>query len=231
MPLPESPAPRPLPILPLQGITLLLVEDSRYAAEAMRLLAQRAGARLRRADSLQTARRHLATYRPEVVLIDMGLPDGSGAELITELARDDPAGPAVLALSGDPAQRHVALAAGAREFLCKPLPGLAGFQDLILHCLPGRPAALPRIAAEARIDPDPLALHEDLLHAADLLGRQPDAAGRAYLARFLAGIARSIGDQALVRAADRLAHDGASDLPGLSGLVARRIAQVPPPFA
>lgn len=233
MPLPDSPTlpmPRSLPVLPLQGVTILLVEDSRYAAEAMRLLAQRSGARLRRADSLQVARRHLATYRPEAVLVDMGLPDGPGAELIAELSRDPTAGPVVIALSGDPAQRGTALAAGARDFLCKPLPGLAGFQAVIQRHLPDRAALAAPPPGDNGLTPDTLALHEDLRHAADLLERQPDAAGRAYLARFLTGLGRSIGDQALVRAADGLASKDSDHLPDLAGLVARRIAQVPPPF-
>ena len=85
---------------PLQGLTVLVVEDSRFASEAIRLLSLRSGARIRRADSLRAAHRHLRVYRPSIVIIDMGLPDGCGADLIRELAADTVRVPVLLAMSG-----------------------------------------------------------------------------------------------------------------------------------
>lgn len=231
MPHPDSPPVPPVygAPLPLQGLTLLAVEDSRFASEALRLMAQRSGARLRRVETLQDARRHLAIYRPDVVLVDLGLPDGSGTALIRDLALAPPGGPVVLGLSGDPDGRGPALAAGAMGFLEKPIASLAAFQAMVLRHLPGRPGQV----AEAAIIPKPdrLALREDLAHVADLLARGPDAGQRAYLARFLIGLARCTEDTALAQAAAGLPMADTAGLAQVSGLVALRMGQTPRPFA
>ena len=56
--------PRPTPSRPLLGLTVLVVEDSLYACDAMRIMCQRSGARIRRADCIECASRHLKVYRP-----------------------------------------------------------------------------------------------------------------------------------------------------------------------
>ena len=113
---------------PLFGLTVLVVEDSKFACEGIRLLCLRSGARIRRADCLRSARRHLQVYRPSVVIIDLGLPDGNGAELIEELNAASPRVGIVLAISGDSFGESVALAAVADGFFAKPLIILAVFQ-------------------------------------------------------------------------------------------------------
>ena len=186
--------------LPLRGITILAVEDSRFASEALRLMCQRLGARLRRAETIQAARSHLRLYRPNVVIVDLGLPDGRGEALIREIVAAAPL-PVVLGTSGDAAGRGLALGAGAAGFLDKPLESLAAFQALLFRHLPDRVAGLPG-GTEAPLHPDSLALRDDLARAAALIEAGTSSETQAYLSGFLSGVARHAHDAALAEAAE-----------------------------
>ncbi len=196
---------KPTPERPLLGLTVLVVEDSRFACEAMRLLCLRSGARIRRADCLASAHRHLAVYRPSAVIVDMGLPDGSGADLIQELAASDQRVPVILGTSGDSAAETEALAAGADGFLEKPITSLASFQQAVLIHLPsdGQPGG-PRVLSSDTVAPDLIALRDDLSHVASVISHPMDAEQMEYVAQFLSSIAQSAGDSDLADAANTL---------------------------
>ncbi len=225
------------PDRPLLGFTVLVVEDSRFASEAMRLLCLRSGARIRRADCLRSARRHLMSYRPTVAIVDLGLPDGSGLDLIAEIAGRRPLVPVLLATSGDAGAAERAHAAGADAFLPKPLESVAAFQRTILAALPAapRPVGFGRApAGDDRVCPDPIALRDDLAHAAGLLGGAPEGKALDYLAQFLSGVALSARDASLRAAVEALAQDRRTgrghggDMRRISGLVRERLAAGPP---
>lgn len=196
----------PTPERPLAGITLLLVEDSRFSSEAIRLICLRSGARIRRADSLRAAERHLKSYRPTVALIDLGLPDGSGLDLIARLASAAPRLPAILATSGEDSLGEAALAAGADGFLAKPCTCLATFQRAILSALHLAPATRPGCGRMGSVRPDPLAYRDDLAGVSELLSDQNEPRDVAYAARFLAGVALSADDPPLASAAASLSR-------------------------
>lgn len=208
-----QPAP-PRPVLPLQGLTILAVEDSRFASDALRLMCQRSGARLRRVDRLQTAYAHLRVYRPDVVLVDLGLPDGRGEALICDLAQQRPLGPIVIGISGDAGGHAVAMLAGAQGFLEKPFL-LGRFQGEILRHLPDRADRPTPVATAATPGADPLALRDDLDHALRLVQDSPDFHQRRYIEGFVMGIARVTNDPALAAAAASLC-----DMAGLDPLQA-----------
>lgn len=190
---------------PLTGLTVLAVEDSRFASEAMRLLCLRSGARIRRADCLASAQRHLRVYRPTAAIIDLGLPDGSGESLIEELAQAKPRVPVILATSGDDNAEQRALDAGADGFLSKPLSSLAEFQQAILgHLADQAQAAGPRALPGEVVTPDPFAFRDDMVQAAEILAEHQDGRRMRYLAQFLTGVARAARDMPLEHAATRL---------------------------
>ena len=224
--------PAPTAARPLLGLTVLVIEDSRFACEAMRLLCLRSGARIRRADSLKSARRHLQVYRPSVVIVDLGLPDGSGVDLIAELAAMEPRVEVILAISGDPDGEEVAARAGADGFLPKPISSLSVFQEAILTNLPAdrRPSG-PRAVSDEEVFPDIIAFQDDMAHIADVLENRENENALDYVAQFIAGVARSAHDKGLEQAALSLAKARASGISGqneiaqLTVLVRQRLTQ------
>jgi len=224
--------PAPTAARPLLGLTILVVEDSRFACEAMRLLCLRSGARIRRADCLRSARRHLQVYRPTVALVDLGLPDGSGLDLIAELTQSQPRIEAIIAISGDTHMEPDARAAGVDGFLSKPITSLSSFQEAILSNLPEdrRPMG-PRVLPDEIVAPDRIAYQDDMAHIADVLEDPPDEHALDYVAQFLCGVARAADDSGLEAAARALAHKRAlgqpagSETAALAGMIQHRLSE------
>jgi CheY-like chemotaxis protein len=217
---------------PLLGQTILAVEDSRYACDVIRLMCMHSGARIRRADCLKSARRHLQIYRPSVILIDMGLPDGSGADLIAELSNASPRISVILGMSGDDCTKSAALDAGADGFLAKPIESMSFFQRSILKLLPEdrRPSGLHSVRDEV-IRPDPMAYQDDMAHIADVLAGPNDHRTLDYAAQFLCGVAQEADDNVLAEAARQLARSRAHGTPvtaqaaKVAGIVQDRLEQ------
>ncbi|WP_208347678.1 response regulator [Pseudaestuariivita rosea] len=224
-------APTPTANRPLLGLTVLVVEDSRFACEAIRLLCLRSGARIRRADSLKSARRHLQAYRPSVLIIDLGLPDGSGVELIRDLSQVKPRVDVILAISGIADMEQAALQAGADAFVEKPMQSLAAFQEVVLQNLPEnqRPVG-PRVLPDDLVEPDMMAFQDDLAHVDDVISTQPDDATLAYLTQFLSGVAQIAQDTELATATKALAdvhqlgHPTGSALGAVQSIVKNRLS-------
>ncbi len=211
---------------PLLGLTVLVVEDSRFASEAMRLLCLRSGARIRRADTLQSAQRHLAVYRPCAVIVDIGLPDGSGVDLIRDLTQSSPRVDVVLGTSGDPDGESLALKAGADGFIAKPISNIGFFQSKILEHLPKdrQPKGL-RVLTDDVVVPDEVALRDDLTAAAMALADANNKRTLKYVTQFLGGLARSADDPNLEKETQALAQmDGSST--AVDGQVERIAAMV-----
>lgn len=102
---------------------MLIVEDDADAGDMLALGLGRRGAAVRLAQSGGEAMRELATAAPDLVICDLGLPDGSGLDWLAQF-RSVPGAGAVpaLALSGHarPIDRERSLAAGFEKHLTKP---------------------------------------------------------------------------------------------------------------
>ncbi|SDY76240.1 Response regulator receiver domain-containing protein [Jannaschia faecimaris] len=217
--------PVPTPQRPLLGQTVLLVEDSRYASEAVRLLALRSGARIRRADCIASAERHLLTYRAGIAIIDIGLPDGSGLDLIRRLDRAGQRPNVLLGTSGRDASEveQATMEAGADGLLAKPIESLAAFQMAIMRHLPAEfwPKGL-RVVGSESVEPDTFALSEDLIYAQRLLTENRVAP--AFVADFLTGLARTGNDMDLLHRTQGLANRTLEELrPELRALITDRL--------
>ena len=102
---------------------ILLVEDSTLVVDALRLLFEESGHRLSVAGSIADAVDLARRERPQVMLLDLGLPDGDGLEVLVQLNAEAAAPEATLALTGadDPVIYARCIALGCREVLVKPV--------------------------------------------------------------------------------------------------------------
>jgi CheY-like chemotaxis protein len=112
------------------GVRILLVEDDELNQTLVRTVLTRShdsrlrDARVLAAGTLARAREVLAEAPVDLVLLDMGLPDGSGLLLAAEIASRGAPAPPVIALTGGPSgptgPGGTELAAGCTAVLRKP---------------------------------------------------------------------------------------------------------------
>lgn len=98
------------------------------------------------AASLADARKRLADRLPQVALIDIGLPDGSGIDLIDELNRQHPDVLSVVtSVFDDDTHLFAALGAGASGYLLKD-QSREDLMGLLQRIVDGQPPLSPAIA-------------------------------------------------------------------------------------
>jgi DNA-binding NtrC family response regulator len=99
----------------------LIVEDDTSSREALAALVQAEGFTTALAASIAEARIHLVRQRPDVVLMDLKLPDGSGMQLFDDL--EDRASIETILITGFASVESAveALRLGASDYLTKPV--------------------------------------------------------------------------------------------------------------
>ena len=124
---------------------ILVVDDNRDAADSLAMLLDRAGNETRTAYDGAEAVHAAALFRPQVVLLDIGLPTINGYEAARQI-RDQPWGAdmALVALTGwsQDEHRQKSKAAGFDAHLVKPA-NLTALSKLLADLVPAEGRAAP----------------------------------------------------------------------------------------
>jgi two-component system KDP operon response regulator KdpE len=102
------------------GPALLLVEDEAPARRALAEYLERHGYEVYEAATAHEAMRQWDAHRADLVLLDLGLPDLDGIDVIRRIRRDATTPIIILSARGDERDKIEGLEAGADDYLTKP---------------------------------------------------------------------------------------------------------------
>lgn len=108
--------------------TVLIVEDNDNIRRFIRTALNLEGYRVLEASTVQSGLDMVHCELPDLVLLDLALPDGTGWDFLESIrSTDRPEGPkvAILTASADHGVADRSLAAGADEFITKPIAASA----------------------------------------------------------------------------------------------------------
>src|SRR5829696_4782441 len=123
--------------------TVLLVEDEEAITAPLREALEREGFETRVARTAGDALAAAREEEPDVVLLDVMLPDGSGFDVCRELRRDSKVPIIMVTARGDEADRIVGLELGADDYVTKPFSAreVAARIRAVLRRTEARPSA------------------------------------------------------------------------------------------
>jgi len=102
---------------------VLVIDDEVQIRRLLRLTLEAAGYAVREADAGQLGLNEVAFRRPDAVILDLGLPDLSGLEVLTRLREWSQVPVLILSVRGQESDKVTALDAGADDYLTKPFGG------------------------------------------------------------------------------------------------------------
>ena len=114
---------------------ILVVEDEPEIRRLVRLALEREGHETYEADGVERGAIEAGTRRPDLVVVDLGLPDGDGVDLVRQLRTWSDVPIIILSARTDEEDKVEALDAGADDYLVKPF---------------GSPELLARVRAHLR---------------------------------------------------------------------------------
>ena len=98
----------------------ILIEDEPQIRRFVRVALEAEGWQVHEADGVQRGLIEAGTRKPDLILLDLGLPDGDGLDLIRDVRSWSQVAIVVLSARSDEADKIAALDAGADDYLAKP---------------------------------------------------------------------------------------------------------------
>lgn len=104
----------------IAGRPILILEDDPEVAQTICAMLERDGWLTKHAETLFEGFAALKEHNPCIVIVDLGLPDGSGMNLVREASARHRTGVIVVSGRGDEVDRVVGLEVGADDYISKP---------------------------------------------------------------------------------------------------------------
>ncbi|ENY3783600.1 two-component system response regulator KdpE [Citrobacter koseri] len=99
---------------------VLIVEDEQAIRRFLRSALESDGLRVYEAETLSRGLLEAATRKPDLIILDLGLPDGDGIDFIRDLRQWSAIPVIVLSARSEESDKITALDAGADDYLSKP---------------------------------------------------------------------------------------------------------------
>jgi DNA-binding response OmpR family regulator len=174
---------------------ILLVEDESAITEPLAEALEREGFSARVAGTVADALEMAGSREPDLVLLDIGLPDGSGLDVCRELRKRGDVPVIMLTARGADADRVAGLELGADDYVVKPFSArevTARVRAVLRRAGPGGGSGEAIEIGDLRLDPD--------RHAATLDGTELELSRKEFelLRTLMEQAGRVISRQALI---------------------------------
>ena len=145
----------------ISGPQILVVEDERAISEPLAKLLAREGFEARVAATVADAIAEFSSNPPDLILLDLNLPDGDGRDVAREIRRSSGVPIIMLTARGTETDRIVGLEIGADDYVVKPFSSaevIARIRAVLRRSEApsadeGESAAEPVVVEQMRIDP------------------------------------------------------------------------------
>jgi len=129
---------------------VLVIDDELQIRRLLRVTLETGGFAVRDCDCGRVGLSELAFRRPDIVVLDLGLPDMSGVEVLKRLREWTHVPVLILSVLGHEDDKVAALDAGADDYLTKPFNGrelLARLRVMLRHAQPNDGISIVRFGA------------------------------------------------------------------------------------